>query len=193
MLKGRKGFSFSSSQAPLRGAGRPGLSLGLSQRSVDCQEITLCVSFCGKSNTVPGMLVCSRQSGSAGNTGSSPCCPSPIPTCSVGFFGMIMWFGRYSVNESPLALSAGGQRGDARALQRLSSRAGQPLPKTLLSVAVWTECRISVVRTVELYSKEKKLLGVPVVVQWLTNPIRNHEVSGLIPGLAQWVEDPVLP
>ena len=31
--------------------------------------------------------------------------------------------------------------------------------------------------------------GVPVVAQWLTNPTRNHEVSGSIPGLAQWVED----
>ena len=31
--------------------------------------------------------------------------------------------------------------------------------------------------------------GVPVVAQWLTNPTRNHEVSGLIPGLAQWVKD----
>ena len=34
--------------------------------------------------------------------------------------------------------------------------------------------------------------GVPVVAQWLTNPTRNHEVVGLIPGLAQWVKDPVL-
>ena len=25
-----------------------------------------------------------------------------------------------------------------------------------------------------------------------TNPTRNHEVVGLIPGLAQWVKDPVL-
>ena len=26
-----------------------------------------------------------------------------------------------------------------------------------------------------------------------TNPTNNHEVMGLIPGLAQWIEDPVLP
>ena len=35
--------------------------------------------------------------------------------------------------------------------------------------------------------------GVPVVAQWLTNPTRNHEVEGSIPGLTQRVKDLALP
>ena len=31
------------------------------------------------------------------------------------------------------------------------------------------------------------------MAQWLTNPTRNQEVAGLIPGLAQCVKDPAFP
>jgi len=31
--------------------------------------------------------------------------------------------------------------------------------------------------------------GVPIVARWLTNPTRNPEIAGSIPGLAQWVKD----
>ena len=46
----------------------------------------------------------------------------------------------------------------------------------------------------KLFQKIKEEgIGVPVVAQWLTNPTRNHEVVGLVPALAQWVKDLVLP
>ena len=31
------------------------------------------------------------------------------------------------------------------------------------------------------------------MAQWLTNPTGNHEVTGLIPGLTQWVKDLAVP
>ena len=49
----------------------------------------------------------------------------------------------------------------------------------------------------EPYTKSN-LDGVKTEVQKIklaveTNPTRNHEVSGLIPALVQWVKDPALP
>ena len=43
------------------------------------------------------------------------------------------------------------------------------------------------------YYQFKVIRGVPVVAQWLMNPTRNHEVAGLVPGLAQWVNNLALP
>ena len=43
------------------------------------------------------------------------------------------------------------------------------------------------------FTRSQKIkLRSPVVAQWLTNLIWNHEVAGLIPGLAQWVKNSVL-
>ena len=41
--------------------------------------------------------------------------------------------------------------------------------------------------------KNSVSMGVPIVAQWLTNPTRNHEVVGSIPGLDHWVKDLALP
>ena len=49
--------------------------------------------------------------------------------------------------------------------------------------------RFKILHNQEVSQKEKQISGVSIVAQWLTNPTRNHEVTGLIPALAQWVKD----
>ena len=60
----------------------------------------------------------------------------------------------------------------------------------LLIDTIWGESQKQQTRRKKL--AKKTTCGVPIVAQWLLNPTRNHEVEGLIPGLAQWVKDPAL-
>jgi len=59
-------------------------------------------------------------------------------------------------------------------------------------VSTWTSVCLHLALTSKASDRKGKLNqrnGVPIVAQWLTDLTRNHEVVGLIPGLAQWVKD----
>ena len=66
-----------------------------------------------------------------------------------------------------------------------------PRDETIIIMYLFsTKCFVRFILFYSYKNPLKKLrLGVPVVAQWLTNLTRNHEVEGLIPGLAQWVKD----
>ena len=51
---------------------------------------------------------------------------------------------------------------------------------------------LSLRRQQVLRAVKKTSPGVSTVAQWLTKPISIREDSGSIPGLTQWVNDPVL-
>ena len=59
--------------------------------------------------------------------------------------------------------------------------------------AILQAVAIRKMRNIGLLFKIFIIVGVPVMAQWLTNLTKNHEVVGLIPGLAQWVKDLVWP
>ena len=59
-------------------------------------------------------------------------------------------------------------------------------PTTLTS-----EFLLAILRFSPFQYYEKSSMGVPFIAQQLKNLTRIHEDVGLIPGLVQWVEDPV--
>ena len=82
-------------------------------------------------------------------------------------------------------------------IQRCCGRWHRPVATALIRPLAWESPYATGVALEKKRPKTKKQkkncsFGVPIMVQWLANPTRNHEVLGSLPGLAQWVKDPVL-
>ena len=67
----------------------------------------------------------------------------------------------------------------------------QPQPHQIQAISVTYADAYGNARS--LTSSKLERTRIPIMAQWLMNLTRNHEAVGLIPGLAQWVEDPRLP
>ena len=77
--------------------------------------------------------------------------------------------------------------------QLRNGQSGVPWWLSRLRIQHFHCCGTGLISGLGIPKTKNKILGVPDVAQWLTNPTRNYDVAGSVPGLIQWVKDPALP